>query len=67
MVYPYLKLHILFNGNGLAIWSSFPDISHIKKKKNSVGILPNFELIQAISDWMNGIHFGAIHKKVLSE
>ena len=27
MVYPYLKLHILFNGNGLAIWSSFPDIT----------------------------------------
>ena len=23
----YLKLHILFNGNGLAIWSSFPDIT----------------------------------------
>ena len=26
MVYPYLKLHILFNGNGLAIWCNFPDI-----------------------------------------
>ena len=31
MVYPYLKLHILFNSNGLAIWSGFPDITQIKK------------------------------------
>ena len=31
MVYPYLKLHILFNSNGLAIWSGFPDITHNKK------------------------------------
>ena len=27
----YLKLHILFNGDGVAIWSSFPDITHVKK------------------------------------
>ena len=26
MVYPLLKLHILFNSNGQAIWSGFPDI-----------------------------------------
>ena len=31
MVYPYPKLHILFNSDGLAIWSGFPDIMHIKK------------------------------------
>ena len=31
MVYPYLKLHILFNSNAVAIWSGFPDITHIKK------------------------------------
>ena len=33
IVYPYLKLHILFNtcSNGLAIWSGFLDITHIKK------------------------------------
>ena len=31
MVYPYLELHILFYSNGLAIWSGFPDITHIKK------------------------------------
>ena len=32
MVYPYLKLHNLFNSNGLDIWSGFPDITHIEKK-----------------------------------
>ena len=31
MVYLYLELHILFYGNGLDIWSGFPDIKHIKK------------------------------------
>ena len=31
MVNPYLELHILFYSNGLAIWSGFPDIMHIKK------------------------------------
>ena len=31
MVYPYLKLHILFDSNGLAIWSGFPDVTHNKK------------------------------------
>ena len=58
MVNPYLKLHILFNSNGLAIWSSFPDIMHIKKMIGhfgrhdliSVRILPNFELIGTISE-----------------
>ena len=61
MVYPYLELHILFYSNGLAIWSGFPDITHIKKRMAdnrhfghhdlvSVRILPNFELIRAISE-----------------
>ena len=31
MVYLHLELHILFYSNGLAIWSGFPDITHIKK------------------------------------
>ena len=31
MVYPYLELRILFYSDGLAIWSSFLDITHIKK------------------------------------
>ena len=35
MAYPYLKLHILFNSNGLAIWSGFPDIAHIRKNKTT--------------------------------
>ena len=56
MVYPYLKLHILFNSNGLAIWSGFPDITHIKNSGLcchdlvSVRILPNFELVRTISE-----------------
>ena len=60
MVYPYLKLHILFNSNGRAIWSGVLDITHIKKimannqplfgrhDLDSVRILPNFELIRGI-------------------
>ena len=28
IVYPYLKLHILFNSNGLAVWFGFPHITH---------------------------------------
>ena len=32
MVYPYLKLQILFYSNGLAIWSGFPVITHIEVK-----------------------------------
>ena len=31
MVYSYLKLNILFNSKGLAIWSGFSDNTHIKK------------------------------------
>ena len=31
MVYLYLKLHIWFYSIGLAIWSGFPDNTHIKK------------------------------------
>ena len=30
-VYPYLKLNILFDSKGLAIWSGFPEIAHIEK------------------------------------
>ena len=30
MLYPYLKLHILFDSNGLAIWSGFPDYRYLK-------------------------------------
>ena len=29
--FPYLKLHILFNSNDVAIWSGCPDITHNKK------------------------------------
>ena len=61
MGYPYLKLHILCNSNGLAIWSGFPDITHSKKLWPIIGhfgrhdlisvrILPNFEFIRAISE-----------------
>ena len=60
MVYPYLKLHILFYGNGLAIWSGFPDNTPNKKRADigpfchrdldSVPILSNFKLIRAISE-----------------
>ena len=42
MVYPYLKLHILFDGNGLTIWSGFPDITHIKKKMAVLGAMTYF-------------------------
>ena len=31
MVYPDLKLNILFDSKGLAIWSGFAEITHIKK------------------------------------
>ena len=53
MVYHYLELHILFYRNGLAVWSGFPDITHLKKIIGrhdlvSVRILPNCELIRAI-------------------
>ena len=62
MVYPYLKLHILYNGNGLAIWSGFPDITHIRKNNSrhdlvSVRILPIFELIRDISEMDIGYKF----------
>ena len=53
MVYPYLKLHILFHSNGPAIWSGFSDITHIthfgRHDLVSIRDLPNFELIRAIS------------------
>ena len=77
MVYPYLKLHILFKSNCIAIWSGFPDIMHIKKIMAIIGhfgrhdlvsvrILPNFELIRATSEMDYGMNFGAIHKKMMS-
>ena len=59
MVYPYLELHILFYSNGLAIWSGFQDMTHIKKIMAdnfgrhdlvSVQILLNFKLFRAISE-----------------
>ena len=64
MVYPHLELHILFYSNGLTICSGFPDITHIKQimaDNQIIGhfgrhdlvsfrILPNFELIRAISE-----------------
>ena len=58
MVYPYLKLHILFYSNGLAILSGFPDITHIRKIIGFFGrhdlvfirIMPNFKLIRDISE-----------------
>ena len=54
MAYPYLKPHILFDSNGLAIWSDVPATTHIKKiiavYLPSVQILPSFELIKAISE-----------------
>ena len=31
--YPSLKPHLLFNGNGLAIWNDWPAIKHIKVKR----------------------------------
>ena len=50
----------MFGSKSLAIWSGFPDITHIKKIMAdnrpfwpdliSVRILPNFELIRAISE-----------------
>ena len=30
LIYPSLKLHILFYSNDLAIWHGLPDIRHIK-------------------------------------
>ena len=56
MVYHHLKLHVLLDGNGPAIWSGFLDIKHIKKIIShfgrhdlvSVRILSNCELFRAI-------------------
>ena len=55
MVYPYLELHILFYSNGLAIWSGLKKLWQIighfgRHDLVSVRILPNFELIRAISE-----------------
>ena len=72
MVYPYLELHILFYSDGLAIWSGFPDITHIKKILPIIGlfgrhdlvsvqILPNFELTELLEKWISGINFRAKH------
>ena len=68
MVYPYRKLHILFYSNGLAIWSGFPDITHITKIMADnlpfwppqPSFCPN--LAQLVK-WINGMNFGAMHKK----
>ena len=52
MVYSYLKLHILFDSNDIAIWSGFLDITHFTKIMAlgrhdlfSVLIMPNFKII----------------------
>ena len=68
MVYPYRELHILFYSNGLAIWSGFPDITHITKIMADnlpfwpprPSFCPN--LAQLVK-WINGMNFGAMHKK----
>ena len=79
MVYPYLKLHILFYSNGLAIWSGFPDIMHLKKKQwlifghfghldlVSVRIFQNFQLIRAFSEMDIWYKFWSETLKMLSE
>ena len=77
MVYPYLELHILFYSNGLAIWSSFQDITRIKKimadNRPFWAPRPSFcpNLAQFPSElsvkWISGINFGAEHKIMLSE
>ena len=44
--YPSLKLHLLFNSDGLAIWHYFPVIKHIKVKSgNRSAILKLIKLI----------------------
>ena len=75
MVYPYLKLHILFYSNGLNLSGPVFQILYIiitKIMADNVGhnnivsiqILPNLELIWAISEMEKyGINFGVIHKK----
>ena len=44
MVYPYLKQHILFNSNGLAICHGIPVITHITVKSSCRSA--NFNLIK---------------------
>ena len=62
MVYPYLKLHILFNSNGLATLFGFPHntkiIGHFGRYDLvSVRFLPNFELNRAISECEYMVNF----------
>ena len=79
-LYPYLKLHILFNSNDLAIWSGFPDITHIKKIMADYRPLffgyhdlvlsescPISNSSKLLVKWIYGIIFGAIHEKMLSD
>ena len=45
-VYPWLKPHILFSSNHLAIWHSFPDINHLNVNNGlKLAILNLIELI----------------------
>ena len=72
IVYPHLKLQILFYSNGLAILSGFLDITKIVA--DNFGhhdlfflVLPKFEIIcELLVKWIYGITFEAI-KKMLSE
>ena len=40
-VYPYLKPHILFDSNGLAIWQGFPVITYIQVKSGRRSAISN--------------------------
>ena len=50
MAYPSLKPYILFYSNGLAIWHSFPNITHIKVNNGIKSVILNlidFEIFRA--------------------
>ena len=48
--YPSLKPHILFHSNGLAIWHSLPDITHINVNNSLKSAIMNLiEMFQAMS------------------
>ena len=71
MVYPNMKLNILFNSKGLAILSGFTDITHNKKMILAAMtlFLSEFRPISNSSEllvkWIYGINFRAIHKKMV--
>ena len=41
MVYPHLKSHILFDGNGLAIWHGFPVLTYIEVRSGCTSAILN--------------------------